>query len=253
MNKTSLVTQKLIPATSKIGRLSRRVPLIFLTVVCCVVCPALGMQGCFGGSSATPRSGTSPSLVVVSATDMGTLQTSPKILGRDGGYSGLFNGYSIWLYGDTFLASPDAEGNTLISDSWSYTSNLNAQGGVSSFKERDDATGAPTMILSYNAQEQAFNQAHSGNPCQEQPCGARFALWPSTIIGDTTGNPAFVFYMLVSAAPGNFNFHGLGTSVATWQNFQSLLQRPTINPPVVADHPDLLFNQNEPTSVRRRS
>jgi len=52
--------------------------------------------------------------------------------------------------------------------------------------------------------------------------------------------------MVVSAQPGAFNFQGIGTSVATWQNLQSTPQRPTLNPPVVPEHPDLLFTQNEP-------
>ena len=189
-----------------------------------------------------------PNLVVVSATDLGTLQTTSKILGRDGGYSGVFQGNSVWLYGDTFLASPDAEGRTLISDSWSFTSNLQALGSTTGFQERDDTVGAPTMILAETPQELAFDAAHSGNPCQMQPCGARWALWPSAIVADPAGNRALIFYMLVSAAPGNFNFQGLGTSVAIWQNAASQPQRPTISPPVVAAHPDLLFDQsaNEP-------
>ncbi|MFY9531176.1 MAG: DUF4185 domain-containing protein [Candidatus Acidiferrales bacterium] len=102
------------------------------------------------------------------------------------------------------------------------------------------------MILTETPQERAFNQAHGGNPCREQPCGARFALWPSTIIADPSGNRALIFYNLISAAPGNFNFHELGNSVAIWLNFADQPQRPTINPPVVADHPDLLFSANEP-------
>jgi hypothetical protein len=52
--------------------------------------------------------------------------------------------------------------------------------------------------------------------------------------------------MVVSAQPGNFNFQTIGTSVATWQNLQQPPQRPTLNPPIVADHPDLIFTQNEP-------
>lgn len=200
----------------------------------------LGMSGC-SGSSAPP-----PNLTVANVTDLGTIETTSKILGRDEGYSGVFQGKSIWLYGDTFLASPDAEGRTLISDSWSWTTNLNAQDGITAFQERDDAVGAPTMILQETPQELAFDQAHSGNPCQEQPCGARWALWPSAIVADTAGNRALIFYMLVSAAPGNFNFQAVGNSVATWQNFQDQPQRPTINPPVVPGHSDLMFNQNEP-------
>lgn len=102
------------------------------------------------------------------------------------------------------------------------------------------------MILPESAAEQAFNAAHSGNPCPQQPCGARWALWPSTIVADTIANRALIFYMVVSAKPGSFNFQAVGNSVASWQNFQAQPQRPTVNPAVVADHPDLLFNENEP-------
>jgi len=72
---------------------------------------------------------TSPSPMVVGAKDLGPIATNPDILGRDGGYSALFQGESVWIYGDTFLAHPDAEGFTLISDSWSYTSDLTAENG----------------------------------------------------------------------------------------------------------------------------
>ncbi len=207
---------------------------------------AFATAGCFSGGSALVPFGPGPDLAILSVTDQGTLPTTSKILGRDGGYSGVFQSNVVWLYGDTFLAGPDAEGRGLISDSWSYTTELDAQDGITGFQERLDTVGAPTMILTETPAEQAFDQAHSGNPCAEQPCGARFALWPSSIIADTANNRALIFYMLVSAAPGNFNFHGLGNSVAIWQNFQGLPQRPTINPPLVADHPDLLFSQGEP-------
>ena len=142
------------------------------------------------------------------ATDLGLLPTNPDILGRDGAYSAVFQGYSVWLYGDTFLANPDAEGRTLISDSWSYTTDLTVQGGITGFQERLDSAGAPTMILQETPAEQAYDQAHSGNPCQQQPCGARWALWPSAVVTDPVSNQALVFYGVVNAKPGNFNFQG---------------------------------------------
>ncbi len=231
--------QNLCPVSGRGMRLQRRYAVQFLSIILLVSALVLGMAGC-------STNGPPPDLVVVNVTDLGTIKTSSKILGRDEGYSAVFQGKSVWLYGDTFLASPDAEGRTLISDSWSWTSNLNAQAGITGFQERDDAVGAPTMILPESPQELAYDRAHSGNPCQEQPCGARWALWPSAIVADPTGAPALIFYMLVSAAPGDFNFQALGNSVAIWQNFQGEPQRPTINPPVVAGHPDLLFNQSEP-------
>jgi hypothetical protein len=103
------------------------------------------------------------------------IANNPKILGRDGGYSGMFAGNSVWVYGDTFLANASAEGQTLISDSWASTTDLHAAGGITGFQERADAAGAPAMLLSYTATEQAFNTAHQGNPCQQEPCGARWA------------------------------------------------------------------------------
>jgi len=201
----------------------------------------LGISGCHSNP------GPPPSAKVAQATDLGTVPTNPDIVGRDGVYSALFQGYSVWLYGDTFLANPDAEGRTLISDSWSFTTELNAQSGISGFQERQDSVGAPTMILQETPAEQAYNQAHSGNPCQQQPCGERWALWPAAIVTDPGSNQALVFYMVVNAQPGSFNFQGYGSSVAVWQSFAGLPQRPTFNPPIVADNPDLMFDQSEPS------
>jgi len=200
-----------------------------------------GISGC------SPNSGPPPDANVAQATDLGTIPTNSDIVGRDGAYSALFQGYSVWLYGDTFLANPNAQGRTLISDSWSYTPDLRVQGGITGFHERLDSANAPSMILPETSAEQTYNQAHNGNPCQVQPCGARWALWPGSVAVDPASNQAFVFYMVVFAQPGAFNFQGYGTSVAVWPNFQSPPQRPTQNPPIVADHPDLMFGQSDPS------
>jgi hypothetical protein len=215
----------------------------FLAALCLACCSVLAISGCSfypSGSSGPPAD-----VTVVQSTDLGAIGSNPKILGRDGGYSGVFGGYAVWLFGDTFLANPNAEGQTLISDSWSFTSDFNAQDGSTGFQEREDAAGAPTMFLQLTATEQAFNAAHAGNPCQQQPCGARWALWPGAMVADPARNRALVFYQLVSAQPGNFNFQTVGYSIAPWQNFADLPQRPAINP--TAEHPDLLFNQNQPS------
>ena len=200
----------------------------------------LAMLSC--GSNPGPPA----ALTVLSSSDLGPIPTNPEILGRDGAYSALFQGYSVWVYGDTFLANPNADGRGLISDSWSFTTDLSAPDGISGFQERLDSAGAPSMILAETPAEYAFNQAHNGNPCQVQPCGARWALWPAAIVTDPDSNQAFVFYGVISALPGSFNFQGMGSSVAVWQDFSQQPQRPTFNPPIVADHPDLMFTGNEP-------
>jgi hypothetical protein len=205
---------------------------------------ALGLSGC--NFYPLPSLGPPPAMTVVSTQDLGVISTNPDILGRDGGGSVLFQGYSVWIYGDTFLSKPNAEDQTLLSDSWSFTTDLTAQTGITGFQEQLDSAGAPTMLLPLSPTEEAFNQAHNVNNCQEQPCGARWALWPESAVVNPADNSALIFYMVVSAQPGNFNFQTIGTSVATWQSLQQPPQRPTLNPPIVADHPDLIFAQNEP-------
>jgi hypothetical protein len=193
-------------------------------------------------------SSSSPDLTVTKVSDLGTLSTNPDILGRDEAYSTAFQGYSIWLYGDTFLGNPDASGRTFLSNTWSYTDSLDASHGITGFQERLDSAGSPTMLIQETPDEQAFNLAHygDGTNCQVQPCGARWAIWPSTIITDPATNHALVFYTVQNVQP-NGDFQGIGSSVAIWQSFDQLPQRPAFSPAIVAGHPDLMFSQYEPT------
>ncbi len=62
----------------------------------------VGLVGCIDPA------GPAPDVSVIRATDLGALPKSSDIVGRDGGYSGLFQGHVVWIYGDTFLAAPDA-------------------------------------------------------------------------------------------------------------------------------------------------
>jgi hypothetical protein len=215
-------------------------PSIFSGMCFLVLCASMGACSFYPAGNSGPSTG----LSVVQATDLGVVAANSKIVGRDGGYSGVFAGNSVWLFGDTFLVNPNAEGQTLISDSWAFTSDFDATNGIAEFQEREDSVGAPTMILALTAAEQAFNVAHQANPCQQQPCGERWALWPGAMVADPARNHALIFYQLVSAQPGDFNFHAVGYSVASWQNFAALPERPNINPQ--AEHPDLLFSQNDP-------
>jgi hypothetical protein len=186
----------------------------------------------------SPSTGPPAALSIGAVQDLGAIPTNPNILGNDVAGSAVFQGKPVWFYDDTFLAKQNAEDETLISDSWSYTTYLTAQGGVSGFQEVLDSAGLPTMTLRETPAEQAFNQAHNVSNCHAQPCGARWALWPMSIIVNPADDSALIFYMVVSAMPGNFNFQGIGTSAAVWTNFQQQPQRPVLNPPIVAGHPD---------------
>jgi hypothetical protein len=102
------------------------------------------------------------------------------------------------------------------------------------------------MILPETTAEQSFNQLHNVNNCQAQPCGARWALWPSSITVNPADGSALIFYSVISAQPGAFNFQSIGNSVATWQNLSSQPVRLVQNPAIVAGHPDVMFPANQP-------
>jgi uncharacterized protein DUF4185 len=189
--------------------------------------------------------GGTPSSFGATATPLGTLNPLTPVQGRDGGQSGLAFGRSVWSFGDTFLNTPDANGQTLHGNSWSFTSSLSVQSDtISGFSQVTDSAGAPTFFIAPTADEAAYNTAHYGCPCQEQPCGARWAAWPGPPLWDAQHGQALIFYGLVHAQPGNFNFYGVGQSIAIWTDWSSSPQRPVVSPS--SAHPTLLFGENDP-------
>jgi len=103
------------------------------------------------------------------------------------------------------------------------------------------------MLIQETPSEYAFNLAHYGDNCQAQGnCGYRWAIWPSSIVTDPASNHALVFYTVQYVDPFG-KFQGYGSSVAIWQTFNELPQRPNFTPPLVADHADLMFGQSEPS------
>lgn len=228
----------------------RHLPRIFA----CLLIGAL-VAGCGGGGDASssdgppppPPSGSLSNALSVQAADLGPLPANPDIVGRDGAYSGAFQGYSVWIYGDTFLQAPDASGRTYVSNSWSYTTDVNGPPTAARFEERLDSVGSLSMVLQETADEYSLDLAHYGDPtCQVQPCGEHWAIWPGAIITDPGSNHALIFYMVEWVDPTG-NFTSQGSSVAIWQSFDQLPQRPTFNPEIVAGHPDLMFGPSEPS------
>lgn len=184
-----------------------------------------------------------PALRVLDARETGTVSQSAVIVGRDGGGSALLWGRSVWVFGDTVSAIPDVNGQTWHDNSSAVTATLSALTGVA-LTQSTDAAGAPTYFLPPTGDEAAFIAMHAGNPCRQQPCGARYAAWPSAPVFDGPRNRALVPYSLVWAAPGDFNFYGVGQSFAVWSDLASVPERPVVSPG--SAHPTLLFGQNEP-------
>lgn len=181
---------------------------------------------------------------VLGADEVSVLEQSPLIAGRDGGGSALVWGWSVWVYGDTVLRVEDEAGQTWHHNSFSMTEDLDASDGITGFVERLDSAGAPLHLVAPTPEEAAFNAAHAGDPCAEEPCGARWAPWPGEPIYDAARDRALVFYGLIYAEPGDFAFRGVGQSVALWGGLDELPERPVVDRD--AEHPTLLFGEGEP-------
>lgn len=178
------------------------------------------------------------------ATEEGPLAVSSTIVGRDGGVGAALWGHVVFCYGDTVLSVPDAEGETWHHNSFSITEDLDASDGIDGFTEPVDEAGAPIYFVAPTPDEATFNEAHRGEDCEEEPCQARFAAWPGTMVYDEARDRALVFYGLIYAEPGDFNFRGVGQSIATWAGLDDLPERPEVAPG--AEHPTLLFSEGEP-------
>lgn len=178
-------------------------------------------------------------LEIVSFTDLGPLETTDAVKGRDGGYSVSFGDKSVWFYGDSILSLEGEDGSSWRHNTWSWTEDDDASDGLTGFSEPTDANGAPEEFFPQTAEEAEFNALHDINNCQEEPCGARRILWPMDAVEDKENNRVIVWYEKIYGEPGEWNFYGLGTGFAIWEDFDSEPIRPEFHPD--SDEPTLLF------------
>jgi hypothetical protein len=80
---------------------------------------------------------------------MGTVTQNPLIQGRDGTYSALLNGKSVWLFNDTAMTKANAAGNNFIPNTMSWATNLDASNGITLNGDFLDSTGVPTEFMPY--------------------------------------------------------------------------------------------------------
>ena len=110
---------------------------------------ALGLAACHASGPA-----------VRSAEEVGVLEQSDAIEGRDGGGSSLAFGRSVWTYGDTVLTLNDEDGRNWLNNSVSRTDDLDASDWITGFVEPLDSVGAPRPLVPATDAEAAFNTAH---------------------------------------------------------------------------------------------
>jgi hypothetical protein len=185
---------------------------------------------------------TAPGVRVMEVTDLGVIPNPPGTRGRDGGYSAVFEGRVVWVFGDTILDDDDKD---LLSNSWSWTTDLDASDGITGFHDQRDAQGRPLELLPFTEAESAFNTTHRGPSCDAPPCQTRWALWPGAVVPDPEHGRALVFYVRIYGEPGPYAFRPMGHSVAVWHGFDAHPVRPAVLPQ--GPEPTLLFGPDEPS------
>ncbi len=167
---------------------------------------------------------------VLSVTDLGVIGQHPAIKGRDGGFSALVGGRSVWTFGDTPLNVTNANGDNWVDNSLAWTADRDASDGITLEGNYLDATGTPAEFIPYLPWERAYNDAHDGNPCQQEPCGAEFAFWPGEIVPDPARDRVLVFYGEIWRSPSQPGWRNVGRGIAVGRPDGSAVTRPIQNP-----------------------
>ena len=167
---------------------------------------------------------------VVSVTQLGTVQQNQVIYGRDGTFSALVDGKSVWTFGDTPMSVPGVLGNSWDDNSLSWTTDLDASKGINLNHDLLDSTGAPAEFLPYLPWEREYNYQHDKNHCTVKPCGAEFAMWDGPVIDDPARNRTlFYYYELYRGVPGMQGWDTVGGGIAVYTPGQGI-NRPIENP-----------------------
>jgi len=190
--------------------------------------------------SACPDNGPTTAAVHIEAlTDLGALPRPPGHGGRDVGFSAVLDGRSVWIFGDTFLPRPAADGLDWRSSSWSVLPTPAMDDFPGSVEHALDGDQLARQLLPHTPQELDYNQAHQGHDgCSaEEACGSRRTPWPGAIVAGADGQDAVIFYSNMRTGPGGeWDFDRVSGSVATWTDPEHAASR--VEPP--------LFSEDEP-------
>ncbi len=200
----------------------------------------LALAPCFAADPGAP-----PPPEILATRDMGVLETNPVIALRDGAFSTRVGGVSLWVYGDTGLTTPGADGGTWRHNTISWTHDLYATDGITGFQDWVDSTGGPITFLPLTQDEIDTNAAHHGDNCQVPPCNYEYGLWPGTPIYDAEGGRVLYTYLKEWLGPGAWNFTTVGSGIAVGPAMPAgSVARPVESPG--SSDPTLMFQQGEP-------
>jgi hypothetical protein len=186
--------------------------------------------------------------------DLGPVMWDHRILGRDGGLSVRWGADTIWVFGDTVLSVPGADGDQWADNSSAITSDRDASNGIS-LQEPDgvehlDTARLPTEYLPPSPWEADFNRrnhpAHCGAPSIGD-CGSRYFLWPGPVVADRARH-RILFFLTSGRRHGRLNDYQMwGSAVAVWDARTGQTTRPRQGPAAGAPAGDqwTMFGRHE--------
>ena len=222
------------------SRLSNTVAAFFLTIVA-----AAGLTL----SSSTALAQNAPIPTILSTQAMGPITQNPLIVGRDGSWSAVINGVSMWAFSDTKIVANNAKGDMLISNSRAWTTNFDASNGIDLTGDVLDSSGTPTLSFPFTQDEIDFNSAHAAvktgcTTATDPLCGQQYAIWSAPIIAAPSGSPyeGYFFYKLLMRGGTIPTRDVVGVGIAYLQN--GVMTRPILSPGTA--HPTLMWQETSP-------
>ncbi len=222
------------------SHLSNPAAAFFLTIVA-----AAGLT--LSSSTALAQSALIPT--VLSTQAMGPITQNPLIVGRDGTWSAVIDGVSMWTFSDTKVVANNAKGDSLISNSRSWTTNFDASNGIDLTGNVLDSSGEPTESFPFTSDETAFNAAHAAiktgcTTATDPLCGQQYAIWSAPIVAAPNSSPyeGYFFYKLLMRGGTIPTRDVVGVGIAYLQN--GVMTRPILSPGTA--HPTLMWQETSP-------
>jgi serine/threonine protein kinase len=171
---------------------------------------------------------------VDSVREIGALPVWASIASRDLGYSGVFRGRAIWLFGGTTLAVARRElGRDAIPNSWCWSTDRDARDGITLVQVADER-GLARQLIPYTDVERARLVADST---------LAIRLAPGPLVADPQRNRALLVYTEAQGRRYRWEAEPAGASIATWSDPDHPVVRPELRPGTA--EPTLLFQRGE--------
>lgn len=178
-----------------------------------------------------------PAGSVGSATDLGPITWDSRILGRDGGYSVPIGNAAVWVFGDTLLTVPGADGKRWQDNTMAITGDMDASNGVTLTGphgwEHSDSAGVPTEYLPFSPGETWINAANDPARCGQPgvgECGQQFAVWPGPPVADPARNRVLFFFDAIRRGGSISGFDGWSRGIVVWNRTTNTFTRPETGP-----------------------